>query len=46
MIDGQLDLLDELQALAESQQPGHHSGDLEEQRSRCEKGEWRTGRGD
>lgn len=46
MIDGLLDLLDDLQALAESQQPGQDSRELEEQRSRGEKDERRTGRGD
>lgn len=46
MIDGQLDLLDELQALAESQQPKQSSRCLEGQRARGEKEERRTGRGD
>lgn len=46
MISGQLDLLDELQVLAEGQQPEQGSRDLEDQRSRGEKGERRTGRGD
>lgn len=46
MIDGQLDLLDELQALSESQKPGHSSRCQEAQRARGETEEGRTGRGD
>lgn len=46
MIDGQLDLLDELQALAEAQQPKQDSGDRAEKRTRDEKEEGGTGRVD
>lgn len=46
MIDGQLDLLDELQALAEGQAPEPGSRYREDQRSRGEKDERMTGCGD
>lgn len=46
MIDGQLDLLDELQALVESQEPEQSRRDAEDQRPRSEKDERKTGRGD
>lgn len=46
MIDGQLDLLDELLELAEGQDPEQVRRDVEGQRPRSEKDERRTGRGD
>lgn len=46
MIDGQLDLLDELLELAEGREPEQSRRDVEDQRPRSEKGERRTGRGD
>ncbi|WP_019159988.1 hypothetical protein [Brevibacterium senegalense] len=46
MIDGQLDLFDELRALAEAQRPKQDSGDCAEKRTRDEKEEGRTGRVD
>lgn len=46
MIDGQLDLLDELRAVAEGQDPEQGGRGFEDQRSRGEKDERRTGRGD
>ena len=46
MIDGQLDLLDELLELAEGQDPEQVRRDVEDQRPRSDKDERRTGRGD
>lgn len=46
MIDGHLDLLDELQALAEAQQPKQDGGDRAEKCTRDVKEEGRTGRVD
>lgn len=46
MIDGQLDLLDELRALVEGHELEQGSRESEDQRSRGEKDERRAGRGD
>lgn len=46
MIDGQLDLLDEVRVLAGGQEPEQGSRGFEDQRPRSERDERRTGRGD
>lgn len=46
MIDGHLDLFDELRPLAGGQEPEQGSRGFEDQRPRSERDERRTGRGD